>query len=224
MLCDESTDIRIHEELQLQLAMDTIRKMYYLALKKERNAPMQENSQLSPYQGLLNCFRHSLSSPRLLSFLEKLVSGGTQMHSISNRQQPRLAAVLHADRGVQPAPERRRQAERFLPRLRHLPLRERAVEAHPKERWNSFPSMTPEICLSSSSLQLLLNLASVSPALLHGFHELPRYVPSLQAHTSPANSLYVSMPALLPIVALLEAFPVGAAPGVRRVLPRVQFP
>ena len=77
MFCDESTDIRIHEELQLQLAMDTIRKMYYLALKKERNAPMQENSQLSPYQGLLNCFRHSLSSPRLLSFLEKLVSGGT---------------------------------------------------------------------------------------------------------------------------------------------------
>ena len=69
--------------------------------------------------------------------------------------------------------------------------------------------MTPEICLSSSSLQLLLNLASVSPALLHA---------------SPANSLYVSMPALLPIVALLEAFPVGAAPGVRRVLPRVQFP
>ena len=79
--------------------------------------------------------------------------------------------------------------------------------------------MTPEICLSSSSLQLLLNLASVSTALLHVFNELPRYVQSLQVHTSPANSLYVSMPALLPIVALLAAFPVGAAPGVRRVLP-----
>ena len=84
--------------------------------------------------------------------------------------------------------------------------------------------MTPEICLSSSSLQLLLNLASVSPALLHVFNELPRYVQSLQAHTSPANSRFVSMPALLPIVALLAAFPVGAAPGVRRILPRVQFP
>lgn len=47
--------------------MDTIRKMYYLALKKERNAPMQENSQLSPYQGLLNCFRLSvITAPTLL--------------------------------------------------------------------------------------------------------------------------------------------------------------
>ena len=80
-----------------------------------------------------------------------------------------------------------------------------------------------EIVLQSASLNILLALASRKDALLPIIHQFPAYLTAVQA-TDANNRFYVHMGEFIPIVNFSSAFHLGAAPSLRRPLPRVQHP
>ena len=63
-----------------------MKRLYRGAMKQERTKEPIENSQIVPHQDIVNCFRQSLSSPVLISFLETLVAGISTVFNATNRE------------------------------------------------------------------------------------------------------------------------------------------
>ena len=66
--------------------MDVMKRLYRGAMKHEKAKEPVENSQVLPHQDVINCFRQSLSSPILISLLEKLVAGTSTVFHVTTRE------------------------------------------------------------------------------------------------------------------------------------------